>query len=228
MDAFYISIGNNDVPLSYFDEDPAKLKAVKKFPPFATWASSFQAHPEFSITKVDIQNIDWVGKRINGVKASVELTSSTGQKTVQSVATSEVAAETAVVLPVTAEGHVLLNKYMSLATLGKPTLQALYGTVSASGEVSLDNATALESLGLTVSADSLTPLSDKFFSCSTDGSTEKIKLYRWAIPHPSGSPLPLKHGDGELVLIDAGTLEDKMSTIMDTNSVLVLALHQTK
>ena len=30
MDAFYITIGDSDVPLSYFDEDPAKLKAVKK------------------------------------------------------------------------------------------------------------------------------------------------------------------------------------------------------
>lgn len=230
-DAFYVSVGGSEVPLSYYDMDPSILKNVKKFPAFAQWVSSFKAHQEFSITKIEIQNIEWVGKRINGVKACIELTTASGEKTIQTMTTSE-KEDVAMVLPMTADGHLLLYKRETLATLGQPTYTALTGCVSASGEVTINDAQALEVLGLTPSAADIMPLSDKAYHCSTGGSTDTLKYFAWNIATPPASSLPLAHGNGSFALVDQSVIEQMFSgpapgkgdRITDVNTIIALSL----
>lgn len=231
-DALFVFIAGTEVPLSYYDMDPQTLRAIKKYPAFAEWASSFKKTNEFAITAVNIQNVEWIGKRIDGVTASVEMQSSSGQKLTQTMSTPE-ATVTALVLPVvqSEEGHFLLNELPSLANIGTRCYAGLRGTISAAKEVVLDDAAVLEGLGFTPTAADITPLSSKTYRCNTEGSSEMVRFFVWNISQlPATSSLPLAHHNGTLFLTTQSAVLDPPSkktiplSIVDANTVLALSL----
>jgi hypothetical protein len=235
-DALFVMIAGNEVPLTYYDMDPQTLRQIKKYPPFAEWVGSFKKTKEFSINSVDIQTVEWIGKRIDGLTAAVELQSCTGEKMVQTMATNS-GATVAVVLPViqTEEGHFLFNEIQSLANVGATCYTALEGTVTASKEVTLKDAAVLEGMGLTPGPGDITPLSPKAYHCSTEGSTEMVKFYVWHIPRippASGLASGLSHANGKLIVAKKSAVMDPPSKkamplpIIDANTVLALNLYQ--
>eukprot|EP00992_Anisonema_acinus_P014152 TRINITY_DN9128_c0_g1_i1.p1 TRINITY_DN9128_c0_g1~~TRINITY_DN9128_c0_g1_i1.p1 ORF type:complete len:268 (+),score=96.37 TRINITY_DN9128_c0_g1_i1:57-806(+) len=200
-----INIAGSEAPMSYTDGDPNTLKVIKKFGPFADWAAAFKPTKEFVVDAVQVTNIDWIGKRVDGVSAVIHVRSPTSGATLkQRVQTStRDSVPTCAVLPVLSaepDDFVLLFQPLSLANIDLRTHGCLYGTISAAGEVQYADREELAGLGLAFTT--LTPLGGAPLVCSTDGSTQKIKFFVAKEVAPAGieKKLPLETPRGRYVL----------------------------
>eukprot|EP00667_Euglena_gracilis_P023042 EG_transcript_25896 len=231
-----LHLSSTDVPLVYFDMDAGTLGAIKKFPAFADWALAVPSHPEFRVTKVEVENVRWIGQRVDGVRAKVDVQSTSGQVVTQVVDTPE-HKELAVVLPVLRRpgGQFLFLERSTFVTPGRRSLVALQGHVAGPRDVVLRDTAALEAIGLHPSPADITPLSPKAFHCSTDGSAEAVRFFCWTIGDRPMTHFPAPYGNHQFVLVGEAEVEEQVFghaagkgelRITDANTVLALALYR--
>jgi hypothetical protein len=237
-----VLVAGDQVPLSCYDTSTDTIALIKAFRPFADWLLSFKGNKEFTCLRINIQNIDWIGSRIEGVKAEMEVRTHSGIKLKQSIyaSSSGMLLPTACILPVIVlqeQQYVLLCHRLSLANLSINTLSPLYGTVAASGEIQFNDWEALAGAGVHISRQTLESLikDDQPYHCSTDGSMENVKFFIWRGTSSNVSPkqFPLatanatyslvKMSDIELLLFGPASKKGGLN-IRDTNLILAILL----
>eukprot|EP00906_Rhabdomonas_costata_P031131 RCo043991 len=180
-----VTIAGVTVPLSCFDMTPQTLSAVKGFRPFAEWAAAFKSTPEYAITAVVVQNIDWIASRIDAVKLTVEIQTVSKALLQEPVYLTSEPPTTAFILPVITAGerYVLVQQRPSLAAIGSNQ----YSPIAASlvgDELRFPDREDLRVAGITPSRQTLVPLgnTDKPYLCATEGSTERVAFFAWEAP----------------------------------------------
>eukprot|EP01012_Entosiphon_sulcatum_P066618 TRINITY_DN95947_c0_g1_i1.p1 TRINITY_DN95947_c0_g1~~TRINITY_DN95947_c0_g1_i1.p1 ORF type:complete len:240 (-),score=36.37 TRINITY_DN95947_c0_g1_i1:104-823(-) len=182
-----VTVGGVKCPITYFDPDPQVLKAVKKFPPFAEWATSVKPTKEFVTEGIHVHNIDWVAKRIDSVKFCVSISTVPRGPVVQHFITVSDTPSARIVLP-----QVLFQKRRHIL-LAQPNARII-GTGGASGgfealrmsvqngETTFDSRDALLRVGLDIKPGELKPIGRKL-SQST-GSTDSVQYFTSSPPAP--------------------------------------------
>eukprot|EP01006_Ploeotia_vitrea_P019247 TRINITY_DN51415_c0_g1_i1.p1 TRINITY_DN51415_c0_g1~~TRINITY_DN51415_c0_g1_i1.p1 ORF type:complete len:234 (-),score=12.31 TRINITY_DN51415_c0_g1_i1:769-1470(-) len=222
-----VTVGGAEVPLTYYDMDASVLKNVKKFGPFAEWLQKTKPSKEFSIEKIHIQNIDWVGKRVEGITVQVNLKSNTGQESQQNYFSfSYDTTPTTVVLPVLTRvdtEYVLLSKKMPLPLLDTQFVSAMSGQIQ-SGELQCRNKDFLMDKGVNIRASDLVPLSERTFHSSVDGSSETVKFAFCQLPTFLYDKFPMIAADAEQFLL-CPIADLLQKPFADARTVLALQLY---
>eukprot|EP01060_Flectonema_neradi_P009576 TRINITY_DN16817_c0_g1_i1.p1 TRINITY_DN16817_c0_g1~~TRINITY_DN16817_c0_g1_i1.p1 ORF type:complete len:232 (+),score=41.03 TRINITY_DN16817_c0_g1_i1:46-741(+) len=155
-----VKLGGQQVPMDIsagYNGDPAIIGQVAKFHPFSDWSSRFKVPEDIEIEKVEIEGVDLMVQRIAGVRVSVHLKSSSGDRYRESLSVAqERQTNLLVVVKVEDEEYALLvsEPRVSMAAEGHYSIPT--GILSAEFESQCTD--LLAQLGIPTSKSDYTPL----------------------------------------------------------------------